>query len=68
MGLSKIRKWFFYYNFFGGHFVTQANLLFLNQHKILYFLIPYMTYFKKKKYYLSEGPLFKFFDTKTKKR
>ncbi len=48
MGLSKIRKQFFIYNFFGGHCVTKTSLLFWNQHKILDFLIPYMTYFKKK--------------------
>ncbi len=59
---------FFNYNFFGGHFVTKVILHFLNQHKILDFLIPYMTYFKKKKIHLSEGPILKFINTKTKKR
>jgi hypothetical protein len=29
---------FFYFNFFGGHFVTKISLHFLNLHKILYFL------------------------------
>jgi hypothetical protein len=48
MGLSKSRKQFFNFNFFGGHFVTNVSLHFLNQHKILDFFIPYMTYFKKK--------------------
>jgi hypothetical protein len=28
MGLNKIRKQFFNYNFFGGHFVTKTSLLF----------------------------------------
>jgi hypothetical protein len=28
MGLGKIRKQFFNYNFFGGHFVTKTSLLF----------------------------------------
>jgi hypothetical protein len=28
MGLSKIRKQFFNFNFFGGHFVTKTSLLF----------------------------------------
>ncbi len=27
-----------------------------------------MTYLKEKKFYLSEGPFFKFFDRKTKKK
>ncbi len=35
MGLGKIRKQVFNYNFFGGHFVTKTSLLFSNQHKIL---------------------------------
>jgi hypothetical protein len=36
--------------------------------KLQAFLVNYMTYFKKKKIHLSEGPLFQFFGTKTKKR
>ncbi len=28
MGLSKFRKQFFNFNFFGGHFVTKTSLLF----------------------------------------
>ncbi len=32
---------FFNFNFFWGHFVTKVSLHFLNQHKILDFLIPY---------------------------
>jgi hypothetical protein len=31
-------------------------------------LIPYMTYFKKKKFHLSEGPILKFINTKAEKR
>jgi hypothetical protein len=50
MGLSKFRKQFFYFNFFGGHFVTKTSFLFCNQFKILNFLIPCMTYFKKKNF------------------
>ncbi len=68
MGLGKIRKQFFNYNFFGGHFVTKTSLLFWNQHKIPDFLIPYMTYYKKKNFHLSEGPILKFSNTKTEKR
>jgi hypothetical protein len=51
MWLSKPNTQFLILTFLlgkGGHFVTQTSLLFLNQHKILYFLIHYMTYFKKK--------------------
>ncbi len=58
----------FNYNFFGGHFVTKVSLHFWNQHKILDFLMPYMTYFKKKNFHLSEGPILKFSYTKTQKR
>ncbi len=65
MGLGKIRKQFFNYNFFGGHFVMKTSLLFWNQHKIL---DPYMTYFKKKNFHLSEGPILKFSNTKNEKR
>jgi hypothetical protein len=43
-------------------------LHFWNQHKILDFLIPYMTYFKKKNFHLSEGPILKFINTKAEKR
>ncbi len=68
MGLSKFRKQFFNFNFFCGYFVTMTSLLFLNQHKILNFLIPYMTYFKKKKFHLSEEPILKFINTKIEKR
>ncbi len=54
-------------NFLGGHFVTKVSLHFLNQHKVLDFFIPHMTYLKEKKFHLSEGPFYKFFDTRTKK-
>jgi hypothetical protein len=37
MGLSKIRKQFFNFNWFRGHFVTKTSLLFLNQHKFSIF-------------------------------
>jgi hypothetical protein len=43
MGPSKIRKQFLILTFLGG---ILSSLLFLNQHKILAFLIPYMNYFK----------------------
>jgi hypothetical protein len=65
MGLGKIRKQFFNYNFFGGHFVTKTSLLFWNQHKILDF---FMTFFKKTNFHLSEGLILKFINTKTEKR
>jgi hypothetical protein len=48
---------FFNFNFFGGHFFTKVNLPFWNQRKLLHFFIPYMTYFKKKNFHLSEGPI-----------
>jgi hypothetical protein len=67
MGLSKFRKQFFNFNFFWGRFVTKTSFLFLNQFKILDFLIPYMTYFKKKKFHLSEEPILKFIDTNIEK-
>jgi hypothetical protein len=66
--LSPIFFSFFNFNFFWGHFVTKTSLLFWNQHEILDFMIPYMTYFKKKNFHLSEGPILKFINTKTKKR
>jgi hypothetical protein len=44
------------------------NCFLIFQNPILDFLIPHMTYFKKKKFNLSEGPFFKFFYTRTKKR
>ncbi len=59
---------FFNFNFFWGYFVTKVSLLFWNQHKILDFFILYMTYFKKKKFQLSEGPILKFVNTKAEKR
>jgi hypothetical protein len=68
MGLSKFGKQFFNFNFFWGHFVTKTSLLFLNQFKILDFLIPYMTYFKKKKFHLLEELILKFINTKIEKR
>ncbi len=58
---------FFNLNFFGGYFITKVSLYFWNQHKILDCLIPNMTYFKEKSFYLSEGPFFKFFHARTKK-
>ncbi len=69
---SKFAKSHFFYvfnfNFFWGHFVTKVSLHFWNQHKIFNFLIPYMTYFKKKNFHLSEGPILKFVNTKAGKR
>jgi hypothetical protein len=38
------------------------------QFKILDFLIPFMTYFKKKNFHLSEEPILKFINTKIEKR
>jgi hypothetical protein len=67
MGLSKIRKQFLNFNFFGGHFVTKTSLLFLNQHKILNFYTLY-DLFQEKNYHLSEGTILKFIHTKTEKR
>jgi hypothetical protein len=54
MGPGKIIKLFFNLNFFRA-FVTNTSLHFLNQHKILDFLIPYITYFKKKKNFTSRS-------------
>ncbi len=68
MGLGKFRKQFFNFNFFGGYFVTKTSLLFLNQFRILDFFIPCMTYFKTKKFHLSEEPILKFINTKIEKR
>ncbi len=59
---------FFNFNFFGGHFVTKTSWFIWNQHKILDFFIPYMTYFKKKNVHLSEEPILKFINTKVEKR
>jgi hypothetical protein len=65
--LAKFENRFFILTFFWG-ILSQRQVAFLIQHKILDFLIPYMTYFKKKNFHLSEGPLVKFCDTKTPKR
>jgi hypothetical protein len=53
---------FFVFNFycFRGHFVTKVSVHLGNQNKILDFLIPYMTYLKKKNVHLSEGPILTF--------
>jgi hypothetical protein len=58
---------FFNFYFFWGHFVTKVSLYFLNQHKILDFLMPYMTYFKKKNVHLSEGLILNSSTQKAKK-
>jgi hypothetical protein len=68
LGLIKIWKQFFNSNFFEGIVSLRQVCFFLNQHKILNFLIPYMTYFKKKNVHLSEGPILKCIHTKTKKK
>jgi hypothetical protein len=68
MGLSKFRKQFFNFNFFGGHFVTKKSLLLWNQFKILDFLIPYMTYFKKKKFSPLRRADFKIYQHKNRKK
>ncbi len=67
MGLRNLENIFLILTFFGG-IVTKTSLLFLNQFKILDFLIPYMTYFKKKNFHLSEEPILKFINTKIEKR
>ncbi len=59
---------FFNFNFFWEHFVTKVSLDFWNQHEILDFLIPYMTYFKIKNFHHSEGLILKFINTKAEKR
>ncbi len=51
-----------------GTFVTKTSLFFWNQFKILDFFIPYMTYFKKNNFHLSEEPILKFINTKIEKR
>jgi hypothetical protein len=68
MGLSNIRKRFFNFSFLGGHFVTKTNLLFRNQHKILNFFIPYMTYFKKKKFSPLRRAVIQIFQHKNQKK
>jgi hypothetical protein len=56
------KSYFFVFNFycFKGHFVTKVSVHLGNQHKILDFFIPNMTYLKKKKFHLSEGPILTF--------
>jgi hypothetical protein len=66
IGLSKSRKQFFNFNFFGGHFVTKTSF-FLIQLKILDFVIPYMTYFKKKNFTSQKGRFSNFATQKPKK-
>ncbi len=67
MGLSKVRKQFFKFNFFGGHFVTKTSLLLWNQFKILDFFYTCMTYFKKTNFHLSAEPIINFLTQKSKK-
>ncbi len=64
---AKLENSFFNFNFFKGILSLRQYCFFLNQHKISDFLIPYITYFKKTKFNLSEGPILKFINTKTKK-
>ncbi len=52
--LANLENSFLILTFFGGILSLKQVLLFWNQFKILDFLIPYMTYFKKKKFHLSE--------------
>ncbi len=66
MGLGKIRKWFFNFNFWGG--ILSRICCFGISRKFQIFFIHNMTYFKKKQFHLSVGQFFKFFDTKTEKR
>jgi hypothetical protein len=68
MGLSKIRKRFFNFTFFfggGGAFYRYEKFAFLNQHKILDFFIPYVTYFKKKKTSPPRRAVFQIFQHKS---
>jgi hypothetical protein len=57
----------YFLNFFHSNFcwsIIKLYLHFWNQHKIFNFLIPNITYSKKKKFHFSEGPFFKCLDTK----
>jgi hypothetical protein len=65
---TKLENRFFNFNFFRRHFVIKRSLHFLNQQKILDFLIPFMTYFKAKTFHHLKGMFLTFFDTKTEKR
>jgi hypothetical protein len=67
MRLIKIRKGFLILTFWGA-FCHLDKFAFFNQHKILNFLIPCDLFQEKKFRLLSEGPFFKFFDTKTRKK
>jgi hypothetical protein len=67
MGLSKIRKQFFNFNFYGEHLSQRQVCFFEISIKFSIFFIPNMTYFKKKNFHLSEEQILKFFNTKTEK-
>ncbi len=70
MGLRKLKRKFFNFNFFlggGGNLVTKTSLLFWNLHKIFDFDILYYLFQEENKIYLSEGLFFKFYDKKPKR-
>jgi len=71
MGLSQIWTFkisFFILTFFGIILSLRQVGIFEISIKFSIFFIPNMTYFKKKKFHLSEGPFFKFSDTKNDSR
>jgi hypothetical protein len=68
MGISKIRKQFFNFYFFGENFVTKTSLLFGNQYEILDFFYTLYDLFQEKNFHPSEGLILKFINTKTEKR
>jgi hypothetical protein len=45
MGLSKFRKQFFNFNFFGGHFVTKTSLLLKNHWTLIFSKIIFISTF-----------------------
>ncbi len=68
--LAKLKNSFLIITFWGGGaFLSLRQVCFFEiSIKFPNFLTPYMTYFKKKKFHISEGPILKFSNTKTEKR
>ncbi len=68
LNLANLKNSFLILTFFGGILSLRQVCFFEISLKILNYLIPYMTYFKKKNFHLSEEPILKFINTKAEKR
>ncbi len=66
--LANLENSFFILTFLGGILSLRQVCFFEISIKFSIFLIPYMTYFKKKNFHLTEELILKFFNTKIEKR